>query len=121
MAEEEPIAAGLGDAVDATEDLGVERVGDVADDDAEQRAPAAAEGASQEIRLVAEVIRRGEDPLARGFPDRYAGLAAVEDSGHGRDRNPGALGDITKGDRPARGLHPSFASRPLDTADYRSD
>ena len=79
VAEEEPIVAVPGGLVDAAQDLDMERVGDVAGDHAEQRAPAAAQRPGEEVRLVAEIRRRGEDPVSRRLANRDAGLAAVED------------------------------------------
>src|SRR5438552_51449 len=105
MAKEEAIAANLGDAVDATQDLGVEWIGDVANDHAEERAAAPAQRPREEVRLVAEVLRRREDSIASRFPNRDTGLTAIQDAGHGRDRDTGSLGDVTERDRPARRLH----------------
>ena len=76
----------------------MERVGDVPDDHAEQRAPAAAQRAGQQVRPVAELVGGGEDALARVSPDRDAGLAAVEDARDGRDRDAGPLGHVAQGD-----------------------
>ena len=51
--------------VDAAQDLDVERVGDVADDDAEELASAPAQRASHHVRPVAELLGGDEDALAR--------------------------------------------------------
>ena len=101
VAEEQAVAACAGDLVDAAQDLGVERVADVPDDHAEQRAPAAAQRPGEEVGLVAEVRRRGEDPLAGRLADGHAGLAAVEDPRDRRDRDAGPLRDVAERDRPA--------------------
>ena len=54
MAEEEPVVAHPGCVVDATQDLDVERVGDVAGYDPQQRARAAAQAPGEQIRLVTQ-------------------------------------------------------------------
>ena len=105
MAEEQPVAAGAGDLVDAAQDLGVERIADVADDHAEERAPAAAQRPGEEVGLVAEVRRGDEDPLPGRLADRHARLAAVEDPGDRGDGDAGSGGDVAERDHPARLRH----------------
>ena len=75
VAEEQAVAACAGDLVDAAQDLDVERVADVPDDHAEQRAPAAAQRSGQEVGLVAEVGCRDRIRVAGLLPDRDAGVA----------------------------------------------
>src|SRR5262249_34328166 len=71
----------------------------------EERAAAAAQGPGEEIRLVAEVGSRREDPLAGLVADRDAGVPAVQDPGDRGDRDPRALRHVAEGDRPARLRH----------------
>ena len=89
MAEKEPIAASPGDLVDAPEDLRVERVADVPDDHAEQRAAAPAQRSGEEVRLIAEVRGGGEDARPRLRPHRDARRVPVQDPRDGRDRDAG--------------------------------
>ena len=119
MAEEEPVAASAGHLVDAPQHLGVERVADVPDDHAEQRAAAPAQRSGEEVRLVAEVGCGGEDPRARLCRDRDTRLA------------PFRIRETVVIETPARSAtwrsvivpptrFVTLSLPPLDTADYRS-
>jgi hypothetical protein len=105
VTEEEAVIAGPCRRVDTAQDLDVVRVRDVAGDDAEQRAPAAAKGAGEQVRAVAELRRGGDDPLARRLSNRNARFAAIEDPRHGRDRDAGLLRNVAKGDHVAGWSH----------------
>ena len=100
----------------------MERVADVADDHAQQgssgyRAAPAPGGSACTPRSAAA----DHDPLAGLGPDRDAGLVAVQDPRDRRDRDAGPLRDVAQRDRAAIRPRPPRPSRPLDTADYRSD
>jgi hypothetical protein len=103
--QEEAVAAAAGDLVHAAQDLRVERVADVPDDHAEERAPAAAQRPGEEVGLVAELGGRGEDPLAGLVADGHPGVATVQDPRYGGDRDAGPLRDVPEGDRSDRLRH----------------
>ena len=113
VAEEQAVAALPGDIIDAAQDLDVERVADVPDDDAEQRAPAAPQGSCQEVRLVAEIGCRSQDARAGLVPDRDTGVLIVEDPRDRRDGDAGPLRNVAERDRLANRLDHA-PSPPLD-------
>src|SRR4029079_1057741 len=82
--------------VDALEDLDVEWVGDIAGDDPDQRAPAAAQPACQEVRLVAEAGSGSQHTVPSLIADGDTRGAPVQDARSGRDRDAGPLGDVAQ-------------------------
>jgi hypothetical protein len=116
VAQEQPILALAGRLVDPPQDLDVERVGDVAGDDAQERAPTAAQAAGEHVGLVAQLRCDGQDALTGVVSDGDARFAAVEDARDGRDRDPGTACDVAQRDgrRPVLGvLHESRRSFPI--------
>ena len=99
VAEEQPIAPCPRGDVDSAQDLEQERVGDVPDDDAQERAATPAQGPRKQVRLVAQLLGRGQNPLTRRLPDLDARFAAVQDPRGGRGRDAGPLRYVAQRDR----------------------
>jgi hypothetical protein len=94
MAQEQAIVAGACNGIQSAKNLDVEWVGDVPDDDSEERAAAAPQRAGHKVRPVAQPLGRRHDPLARLGADRDAGLASVEDPRDGGDGDAGGIRDV---------------------------
>ena len=95
--EQEIVAVALGERLDAVDEAGEKDVGDVGDDHADEAGRGAAQRARGAVDPVAELFDRFENATPARLAD---GPVAVRDVGRGRDRNPGARGDIANGGRP---------------------
>lgn len=86
VTEHQVVAVGAGDALDLERDLGIERVGDVGQQQGEGGAAVPREAARQQIGTVVERRDRGMYALARFRAD---GALAADDVRNGRRRDPG--------------------------------
>ena len=90
--------------LDAADDLGEVRVGDVVDDDADDRHVALVQPAGEGVRDVVERPGRLQHPRARGRADRVRrGRDDPRDGGRGDAGQPGDVGDGCHVDRAQNG------------------
>ena len=111
---EHEIAERVRGLLDADRQLGVERVLEVGNDDADRRARARLQRAGDRVRMIAGLGDGALDPLARRFGDERR---AVDDVGDRRLRDAGAARDI---DERRHDAPSSSASARLSPASERS-
>ena len=102
MTEHDGVPALLGLDREDLDGGGKERVGDVANDRAEQHRRRSPQRASERVRPVAELAGHREHALPRLLGHRDPRRRVVEDPRHRALRHPGGRGDILHGHRPVR-------------------